>query len=446
MSELLNGDVFGLNTPGSPKEGGDTQKNSNFLRAPRISYLIKPPATAARHHVQADPNPNKIELQLSSQLTHYSMSVPVFHHGSHVRNWFCRCDWHTGPPVHSYDATSTFTSRLTGRLIAPLMYHNLKHFCDPSETMYSISVDHLSPLPLEKCGSFVEDDIAAWPRTEIRASRALYCAFRVFVPGIQYSSCLRSSFPTSKRRSFINVSLIRAGDEHLSSTLVHNVAWFVVAINLTERNRYPSNSSSNSVQKLDRPSSPTEPLNAQLRLDKIFQRSLIRVAVAPPLRIFQSSADGNGHLNMEGLISGYQDRRDSYSAPFLRHISGIVWIKFLSPLISSANHGSRSVLLGFYPSHLEAFGVLDPCLHHTPVLRNIPDSGLQRCDMRVCQPRPPSDLPTVNTINSAQPTSPNSSDSGNIYEMANDEFLDHLGVHAGDSSTISNHSGDVTMA
>ncbi|KAJ7701292.1 hypothetical protein B0H14DRAFT_2648481 [Mycena olivaceomarginata] len=222
MSELLNGDVFGLNTPGSPKEGGDTQKNSNFLRAPRISYLIKPPMTAARHHVQADPNPNKVELQLSSQLPHYSTSVPVFHHDSHVRNWFCWCDWHTGPPVHSYDATSTFTSRLTGRLIAPLMYHNLKHLCDPSETMYSISVDRLSPLPLEKCRSFVEDDIAAWPRTETRASTALYCA------------CC-------------------TGDEHLSSNPVPNVAWFVVAMNLTGRNRYPSNSSSNSVRKIGSP-------------------------------------------------------------------------------------------------------------------------------------------------------------------------------------------------
>ncbi|KAJ7898189.1 hypothetical protein B0H14DRAFT_2557230 [Mycena olivaceomarginata] len=513
MSELLDGDVFGLNIPGSPKEGGDTQKNSNFLRAPRISYLIKPPATAAEHHVQADPNPSEVELQLSSQLTHYSTSVPVFHHDSHVRNWFCWCDWHTGPPVHSYDATSTFMSRLTGRLIAPLMYHNLKHFCDPSETIYSISVDHLSPLPLEQCGSFVEDDIAAWPRTETRTSTALYCACRVFVLGIEHSSCLRSPFPTPKRRSFINASLIQPGDEHLSSTPVHNVAWFVVATNLTGRDRYPSNSSSNSVGKLDRPSSPTEPLNAQLRLNKIFQRSLIRVAVAPPLRIFQSSADWNGHLNMEGLISGYRDCCDSSSALFLRHISGIVWIKFLSPLISSANHGTRSVLVGFYPSHLEAFGVLDPCLHHTPVLWNIPDFGLQRCDVSsllnprspvllgvVCTPhhavlsgrylnlvfglgRPlrhknpgllmtgsftsccripahrtvllasvkssrckfanhvhPSDLPTVNTINSAQPTFPNSSNSGNIYEIANDEFRDHLDVHAGDS-THSDYDG-----
>ncbi|KAJ7799051.1 hypothetical protein B0H14DRAFT_2617400 [Mycena olivaceomarginata] len=241
-------------------------------------------------------------------------------------------------------------------------------------------------------------------------------------------------------------------------------------MNLTGRNRYPSNSSSNSVRKLDRPSSPTEPLNAQLRLDKIFQRSLTRVAIAPPLRIFQSSADGNGHLNMEGLISGYRDCCDSSSAPFLRHISSIVWIKFPSPLISSANHGTRSVLPGFYPSRLEAFGGLDPCLHRTPVLWNIPDFGLQRCNVPshlVAEYLPqelfllasfkssrcefanhvhPSDLPTVNTINSAQPTSPNSSNSGNIYQMANDEFRDHLDVHAGDSSTISNHSEDVTMA
>ncbi|KAJ7789239.1 hypothetical protein B0H14DRAFT_2627446 [Mycena olivaceomarginata] len=518
ISDLLNGDVFGLNIPGSPKEGGDTQKNSNFLLAPRISYLIKPPATAARHHVQADPNPNnEVELQLSSQLPHYSTSLPVFHHDSHVRNWFCRCDWHTGPPFHSYDGTSTFTSRLIGRLIAPLMYHNMKHFLFRPKVHGVSPVTsilhwaylgpnlHLSPvteskivhsqarvtrhlnlwskhysilslwitchlLPLEQCGSFVEEDIAAWPRTETRASTALYRACRVFVPGIEHSSCLRSPFPTPKRRSFINASLIQPGDEHLSSTPVHNVAWFAVAMNLTGRKRYPSNSSSNSVRKLDRPSSPTEPLNAQLRLDKIVRRSLIRVAGAPPLRVFQSSADGNDHLNMEGLISGYRDCCNSSSAPFLRHISGIVWIQFLSPLISSVNHGTRSVWLGFFPSHLEAFGVLDPCLHHTPVLWNIPDFGLQRCDSsftsccRIPAPKTvllaslkssrcefanhvhPSDLPTINTINSAQPTSTNSSNSGNIYEMVNNEFRDHLDVHAGDSSTISNHSKDVTMA